>query len=73
MAVEVEPSVAFSMMLRQLRIKRGMTQKQAAHQLGMKNLYSYQRLERRSNPSLSTMKKIKAAFPDLSLDAVLGG
>jgi hypothetical protein len=28
-----------------------LTQKEAAHRLGMRNLYSYQRLERRFNPS----------------------
>lgn len=72
-AVEVDPSVAFSFQLRQLRLRQNMTQKEAADRLGMRNLYSYQRLERRSNPSLSTIKKVKNLFPDLSLDFVLGG
>jgi len=66
-AVEVDPSVAFSLQLRQ-----DMTQKEAARRLGMRNLYSYQRLERRSNPSLVTIKKVKNLFPDFSLDSVLG-
>jgi len=72
-AVEVDPSVAFSLQLRQLRLRQNMTQKEAAERLGMRNLYSYQRLERRSNPSLATIKKVKNLFPDFSLDAVLGG
>jgi predicted RNase H-like HicB family nuclease/DNA-binding XRE family transcriptional regulator len=72
-AVEVDPSTAFSFQLRQLRLRHNMTQKEAAERLGMRNLYSYQRLERRSNPSLSTIKKVKNLFPELSLDAVLGG
>ena len=71
--VEVDSGVAFSMLLRQLRVTRGMTQKEAACQLGMRNLYSYQRLERRSNPSLATLTKIKRLFPEISLDAVIGG
>jgi transcriptional regulator with XRE-family HTH domain len=50
-----------------------MTQKEAAERLGIRNLYSYQRLERRSNPSLATIKKVKPVFPDFSLDSVLGG
>ena len=70
--VEVEPMVAFSLQLRQLRLQSRLTQKEAARRLGMRSLYSYQRLERRSNPSLVTIKKIKTLFPDFSLDSVLG-
>ena len=72
-AVEVDPCIAFSLQLRQLRLRHNMTQKEAAEHLGMRNLYSYQRLERRSNPSLATIKKVKNLFPDFSLDSVLGG
>jgi len=72
-AVEVEPAVAFSLQLRRLRLRHNMTQKEAAERLGMRNLYSYQRLERRSNPSLATIKKVKNLFPEFSLDSVLGG
>ena len=72
-AVEVDPAVAFSLQLRQLRLRHNMTQREAAERLGMRNLYSYQRLERRSNPSLLTIKKVKNLFPDFSLDLVLGG
>ena len=72
-AVEVDPAIAFSLQLRQLRLRHNMTQREAAERLGMRNLYSYQRLERRSNPSLATIKKIKNLFPDFSLDLVLGG
>jgi antitoxin HicB len=70
--VEVEPAVAFSMQLRQLRLQSRLTQKEAARRLGMRSLYSYQRLERRSNPSLATMKKVKLLFPEFSVDLVLG-
>jgi antitoxin HicB len=72
-AVEVDPSVAFSLQLRQLRLCHNLTQKEVARRLGMRNVYSYQRLERRSNPSLATIKKVKNLFPDFSLDSVLGG
>jgi antitoxin HicB len=71
--VAVEPAVAFSMQLRQLRVLSKLTQKEAARRLGMRSLYSYQRLERRSNPSLATMKKVKTLFPDFSLDMILSG
>jgi transcriptional regulator with XRE-family HTH domain len=71
--VEVHPAVAFSVQLRQLRIANRLTQKEAARRLGMKSLFSYQRLERRSNPSLATLRKVKALFPSFSLDLILGG
>ncbi len=71
--VEVDPAVAFSVHLRQLRVANRLTQKEAARRLGMKSLFSYQRLERRSNPSLATLRKVKGLFPAFSLDLVLGG
>ena len=71
-SVAVEPSVAFALRLRQFRLKSRLTQKEAARRLGMRSLYSYQRLERRANPSLATIKKITDLFPDLSMDFVLG-
>jgi antitoxin HicB len=70
--VPVDPGVAFSVVLRNYRINNKYTQRQVAQKLGMKNLYSYQRLERRSNPNLATLQKIKEVFPDLSVDYVLG-
>ncbi len=70
--VPVDPGVAFSVLLRNYRINNKYTQRQVAQKLGMKNLYSYQRLERRSNPNLVTLQKIKQVFPDLSVDYVLG-
>jgi transcriptional regulator with XRE-family HTH domain len=60
------------MQLRQIRMRNRLTQKEAARRLGMRSLFSYQRLERRSNPSLATMRKIKTIFPEFSLDSVLG-
>jgi antitoxin HicB len=70
--VEVDPGVAFAVQLRQFRIRNRWTQKDVARQLRMRNVYSYQRLERKANPSLSTMKRVKRLFPDFSIDAVIG-
>ena len=69
--VPVDPQLALSVVLRRLRTEHHFTQKEVADRLGMKSTFSYQRLERRSNPSLSTLKKLKEVFPDLSLDYVL--
>ena len=72
--VSVSPGIAFAHYLRTLRLSRGMTQKEAAKLLGMKNIYSYQRLEsgKTANPELLTLVKIKKVFPEIDLDDVVG-
>ncbi len=70
--VEVDPAVAFAVRIRQSRVRNHLTQREAARRLGMRSIYSYQRLERRANPSLRMIKKVTTLFPDLSLDEVLG-
>lgn len=69
--IEVEPEVALAVLLRYNRINLKLTQKQVAEMLGMKNIYSYQRLEKRSNPSLSIIKKIHSVFPEISLEKIV--
>ena len=70
-SIEVEPQIAFSVLLRYYRKKHNLTQDEVAARLGMKNIYRYQRLERRANPSLNTIKKIKDVFPEFSIDAIV--
>lgn len=69
--VPVDPSVALAFSIRQQRITQGLTQKEVADKLGMKRIYSYQRLERRCNPTLDLIKKLVSLFPALSLDLIL--
>ncbi|MDX8431243.1 MAG: type II toxin-antitoxin system HicB family antitoxin [Candidatus Algichlamydia australiensis] len=69
--VPVDPSVALAFSIRRQRIKSGLTQKDAATQLGMKTIYNYQRLERRCNPTLNLIVKLVLLFPALSLDKIL--
>jgi predicted RNase H-like HicB family nuclease/DNA-binding XRE family transcriptional regulator len=69
--VPVDPSIALAFSIRRQRIEKGLTQKEAAQKLGMKGLYSYQRLEKRCNPTLDVIFKLANLFPALSLDAVL--
>ena len=69
--VPVDPSVAFAFSVRYQRIKHGLTQKEVADKLGMKKVFSYQRLERRCNPTLDLINKLVLLFPALSLDRVL--
>ena len=42
--------------------------KKAAEMLGMKNVYSYQRLEKKTNATLSIIGKIRTTFPDIKLE-----
>jgi predicted RNase H-like HicB family nuclease len=69
--VPVDPKIALGFAIRQQRVKQGLTQKQAAKRVGMENLYSYQRLERKPNITLDLIVKILLVFPGLSLDKVL--
>ena len=50
-----------------------MSQKEVANMIGLKNIYSYQRLEspKSANPALVTIAKIKQVFPELKLDLVM--
>ena len=67
--VPVDSEIAFSFLMRYYRIQHGMTQYQVAKKLGFDNINSYQRLERKKcNPSLKLLSKIKAVFPEFSLD-----
>ena len=70
--VAVKPSIAFALILRQTRLKHKLTQSHIAKLLGMKNIYSYQRLEspKTSNPALSTIARLKEVMPDLKLEKV---
>jgi antitoxin HicB len=71
--VKVDPKIAFATLLRSIRLKYNMTQKEAAKKLGYKNIWSYQILEssKKNNPSLETISKIKELFPDFDVNSIL--
>lgn len=71
--VPVDPHIAFATRLRQLRAKRKLTQKKAADLLGIKTLYTYQKLEaaKTANPELKTLVKIQTVFPEFKVDEIL--
>jgi len=68
--VPVDPKISFSFLLRQTRISKGITQKAMAKHLGLENIYSYQRLESKANPTISTVSRILEAFPDFPIEFV---
>ena len=70
LSVPVDPEIALAVLLRHYRSSSKLTQKQVSEMLGMKNVYSYQRLEKKSNPTLHVMKKIHTVFPDMKLEHI---
>jgi len=70
-SVEVDETIAFSMLLRQQRLEHRMTQKDVQNAMGLKNRNSYARLEGKGNPTLSTIRKILKVFPEFPLYEVL--
>ncbi len=70
--VPVDHKIAFAIKMKIFRTKKGLSQKQVADLLGMKNIYSYQRLEstKRANPNLTTIAKIKLVFPGFNIDDI---
>lgn len=73
-AVQVSPSVAFALELRQARLKRRLTQKAMMELLGIRNLSNYQRLEDpdRANPELKTLFELQGKLPELSVVRIFG-
>ena len=70
--VPVNHKIAFALKMRLFRSQKGLSQKQISSLLGMKNIYSYQRLKSTSkaNPNLSTIARIKSVFPEFNIDDV---
>jgi predicted RNase H-like HicB family nuclease len=66
--IEVDPRIAFSLNIKHLRKKHKFTQQQLADMLGMKNIYSYQRLEKKSNPSLEMLARVKKIYPEFNVN-----
>lgn len=69
--VEADPEIAFAALMRGYRLSRSLSQTAMAELLGMEHVYSYQRLEKRSNPTLATLKKIKDRLPEFPMGLVL--
>ncbi len=68
--VKVDPQIAMGFWLRYNRIKKGLTQEDVAKKLGMKNIFSYQRLERGCNTSIAMLARLVDVFPLFKVDAV---
>lgn len=71
--VPVEPSVAFSYLMRKTRLQKKLTLKEMAKILNYKNINTYAKLERAktANPELKTIAKIKHTFSDFPIGLIL--
>jgi predicted RNase H-like HicB family nuclease len=69
-ATEVDPAIAFAQTLRMYRVQNNLTQADMAHRLDMAHLFSYRRLERRSNPTLGQIQKMYDRLPGFSLESI---
>lgn len=72
--VQVSPNVAFALQLRQIRLKRNLTQKAMMSFLGIHHLSNYQRLEnpKKANPELKTLFELQNQLPEMSLVKIFG-
>ncbi len=71
--VQVEPSVAFSFLMRMTRIQKKLTLKQMAKKLNYKSINTYAKLEKAktANPELRTIANIKNVFSDFPINLIL--
>lgn len=67
-AVEVEPSVAMALVIRQARIQKNFSQREMVSYLGLNSLSNYQRLEdpKKSNPEFKTLIQLLKKIPELN-------
>lgn len=73
--VDVYPDIKvwFSHCLRQTRMKEKISQREAAKKMGIRSLSGYQKLEKRANPTIETVRKIKKAFPSFDVSEAMHG
>ena len=71
--VAVDPSVAFSLLMRMTRLKKRLTLKEMTEKLNYKNINTYVKLEnaKTANPELKTIAKIKKVFSDFPIGLLL--
>ena len=68
--VQLDPRVAFSLLLRHYRRRQKKSQNEVRMILGYRNLYSYQRLESGANPTIATVARIKEHFPRFPIERI---
>ncbi|HOV15683.1 MAG TPA: type II toxin-antitoxin system HicB family antitoxin [Spirochaetota bacterium] len=70
--ISPEPSLMLSNMIKNLRKKYNLTQKEVAERMGYKSIWGYSKIEsgKYSNIEFKTLGKIKSVFPDIDLNLI---
>ncbi len=72
-AVNPDPDIILSQILRMLRLKHKLTIEQVSKKMGYKYIWGYQKFEKhKASPNLKTLIKLKAVFPELDLNKIIG-
>ncbi len=66
-SIPVDSRIAISIMMKNFRLQKKLTQEQAQHVIGLANRNRYVRLENAGNPTLETLDKVVRAFPDFPI------
>ncbi|MBL6991907.1 MAG: type II toxin-antitoxin system HicB family antitoxin [Bacteriovoracaceae bacterium] len=72
--IQVDPKVAFALLLRHARHEKKFTQSKMAKLLNYSSIFSYQKLEssKSANPTLVKVQKLQEVLPNLRLDLLFG-
>ena len=70
MPVPLEPEIAFSVLVGFYRKTENHSQNDLARLLGVKSIFSTQRVEKRINTGASTIARIKKVFPDFPVNRI---
>lgn len=68
--VEPDQKILLAQLLRQARLKAGLSQQEMANRLQFKAISHYQKLEKRANPTFDTMIRLKRALPEFQPDLI---
>ncbi len=67
-SISVDSRIAFPIIMKNFRLQKKLTQKEAQRTIGFTSQNSYVRLENPGNPGLETLDKFVKAFPDFPID-----
>ena len=66
-SISVDSKIAFPIIMKNFRLQKKLTQKEAQQVIGLSNRNSYVRLEKPGNPGSETLDKVVRAFPDFPI------
>ena len=66
-SISVDSRIAFPIIMKNFRLQKKLTQKEAQQVIGLSNRNSYVRLENPGNPGIETLDKVVKAFPDFPI------